>query len=70
METVINRDHLQSIAAGFGLRHAYVEALGSGLIHYTYKAEADGQAIVLQQINTKVFAEPQALIRNYLIIYD
>ena len=70
METVTNKDNLQSIAAGFGLRHPHVKALGSGLIHATYKAEADGQAIVLQQINTNVFADPQALISNYLIIYD
>lgn len=70
METVTNRQDLQSIAAGFGLPQAFVEPLGSGLIHYTYKAEANGQAIVLQQINTKVFADPQALVQNYLVIYD
>lgn len=70
METVTNKHNLQSVAAGFGLRHACVEALGSGLIHYTYKAAANGHAIVLQEINTKVFADPQALISNYLIIYD
>ena len=70
METITNLDKLQQIAAGFGLQNALVEPLGSGLIHYTYKALADGQAIVLQQINTKVFADPQALVQNYLVVYD
>lgn len=70
METITNLDKLQQIGAGFGLQNAFVEPLGSGLIHYTYKALADGQAIVLQQINTKVFADPQALVQNYLVVYD
>ena len=70
METITNLDKLQQIAAGFGLQNAFVEPLGSGLIHHTYKALADGQAIVLQQINTKVFADPQALVQNYLVVYD
>jgi aminoglycoside phosphotransferase (APT) family kinase protein len=70
METLISPDKLHDIAAGFGLRNAFVEPLGSGLIHYTYRAVADGQAIVLQQINTKVFADPNALVQNYLVVYD
>jgi Ser/Thr protein kinase RdoA (MazF antagonist) len=70
METVTNQDTLQDVASGFGLKDAFVQPLGSGLIHYTYKATADGRSAVLQQINTKVFANPQALIGNYLVIYD
>ncbi|HEY0680287.1 MAG TPA: aminoglycoside phosphotransferase family protein [Chitinophagaceae bacterium] len=69
METLTN-SKLQQIASGFGLEQASVEPLGSGLIHYTFKAESDGQAIIMQQINTKVFADPNALIENYLVIYD
>jgi len=70
METLTGTEGLQQIAEGFGIPHANVQPLGQGLIHYTYKAENNAQAIVMQQINTKVFADPQALIGNYLIIYN
>lgn len=70
METLTNQDSLQEIASGFGLNHPHVEPLGSGLIHYTYKANENGRTLVLQQINTKVFAHPQSLISNYLVVYN
>ena len=70
METLTNYDSLQQVATGFGVRNAKVEALGHGLIHHTYLAGHNGRAIVLQQINTSVFADPQALIGNYIAIYD
>jgi hypothetical protein len=70
METATIQDNLHEIAAGFGLPQAHVEPLGNGLIHYTYKASENGRAIVLQQINTKVFANPQSLIGNYLVVYN
>ena len=70
METLTNQDSLQEIASGFGLNHPHVEPLGSGLIHYTYSANDNGRILVLQQINTKVFAHPQSLISNYLVVYN
>jgi Ser/Thr protein kinase RdoA (MazF antagonist) len=70
METLTNRDTLQEVAAGFGLNNAYIEPLGSGLIHHTYKANDNGRIVVLQQINTKVFISPQSLTSNYLVVYD
>ena len=69
METLTNYDSLQQVASGFGVQDAKVEPLGNGLIHHTYLAGHNGRAIVLQQINTNVFADPQALIGNYLAIY-
>lgn len=70
METVTTQEKLQDIASGFGLPNASVHPLGSGLIHYTYKAQENVRAIVLQQINTKVFADPDSLIKNYLAVYQ
>lgn len=70
METLTSYSALQQAASGFGVQDAIVEPLGNGLIHYTYLAQHDGQAIVLQQINTKIFADPRALIDNYLAIYE
>lgn len=70
METLTNYDSLQQVASGFGVKDAAVEPLGNGLIHHTYLAGHNGRGIVLQQINTKVFADPQSLIGNYLAIYQ
>src|SRR5215211_1247808 len=70
MEILTNQDSVQDIASGFGFRNAFVQPLGSGLIHHTYKAVENGEAIVLQQINTRVVADPQALVENYLVIYE
>jgi aminoglycoside phosphotransferase (APT) family kinase protein len=70
MQTLISPDKLHHIAEGFGLRNAFIEPLGGGLIHHTYRAVANGQAIVLQQINTQVFIDPNALVQNYLVVYD
>lgn len=69
METTITTDNLQSVAEGFGLRNAVIKPLGNGLIHATFLARDDKRSIVLQQINTKVFADPQALIGNYRQLY-
>lgn len=69
MQTLTNNESVQQVAAGFGAQDATVEALGNGLIHHTYLA-TNGKAIVLQQINTHVFADPQALIGNYLAVYE
>jgi len=58
------------IAQQFGIKQAKVEPLGNGIIHHTYKAASNGEAIVIQQINTNVFTKPDALVGNYLVVYQ
>ena len=50
----------------------FVELLGNGLIHQTFKAKNDDdkKAIVLQAINTSIFKQPEDVVLNYLQIYD
>src|ERR1700730_6140757 len=61
---------MEEVANQFGLKNASIEPLGDGIIHFTYKAAANGNAIVMQQINTKVFTKPEVLIDNYLLVYQ
>ncbi|HEY7160577.1 MAG TPA: aminoglycoside phosphotransferase family protein, partial [Acidobacteriota bacterium] len=61
---------IEKVAEEFGLDNPSIDPLGSGIIHHTYKAESDVQSIVLQQINTNVFTKPEALIDNYLLVYQ
>jgi Ser/Thr protein kinase RdoA (MazF antagonist) len=70
MGSTITTNNLQQAAEGFGLHNAVIAPLGSGLIHHTYKASDNEHSIVLQQINTKVFADPRALTGNYRMIYE
>lgn len=43
--------------------------LGEGLINTTFRAETpDGKAYVLQRVNTKVFPDPDAVMRNTLLV--
>lgn len=45
--------------------------LGEGLINTTFRAETpDGKAYVLQRVNTKVFPDPEAVMRNTLRVTD
>lgn len=45
--------------------------LGEGLINTTFRAETpDGKAYVLQKVNTKVFPDPDAVMRNTLRVTD
>jgi hypothetical protein len=49
-----------------------VDVIGDGLIHQTYKvvsANKEG-TLVLQQINTRIFSEPNKLVENYQLIYS
>jgi len=50
----------------------FVELLGNGLIHQTFKAknDIDKKAIVLQAINASVFKTPEDIVLNYLQIYE
>ena len=61
---------IKKVATAFGLDNPSIEALGSGIIHHTFKAESAVQALVLQQLNTNVFTKPEALIDNYLLVYE
>jgi len=54
----------------FGFNHPTIEVLHSGLIHNTYKVWEGKLAIVLQNINTVVFTEPEKIIRNYQKVFD
>jgi len=61
---------VKEVAREFGLENPSVEPLGGGIIHHTFKAETPMHAIVLQQINTNIFTKPDALIDNYLLVYQ
>ena len=61
---------VRKVAKEFGLSNPSIEPLGSGIIHHTFKAEGEAQALVLQQINTNVFTKPEALIDNYLLVHQ
>ena len=55
----------------FGYNPTSIESLTEGLIHSTYKVTAaDGSVVILQQVNTSVFKNPEEVISNYKIIYD
>ena len=45
--------------------------LGEGLINTTFRAETpDGKSYVLQRLNTKIFPDPEAVMRNTLRVTD
>lgn len=57
-------------ARAFGMTNATLEVISEGLIHHTYKAVSGNFMMVLQQINTQVFPEPEKIISNYLCIHE
>jgi hypothetical protein len=61
---------IKKVAKEFGLENPSIEPLGEGIIHHTFKAESEVQSLVLQQLNTNVFTKPEALIDNYLLVYE
>jgi hypothetical protein len=70
MAEMVESKEIKGIAKQFGLDNPSVAPLGSGIIHHTYKVESEVRAIVLQKINTNIFTKPEALIDNYLIVYQ
>jgi Ser/Thr protein kinase RdoA (MazF antagonist) len=66
----MNERSIHKAAEAFGFNLPEAELLTSGLIHNTYKLSEGDRAIVLQQINTSVFTEPEKIIRNYLRLYE
>lgn len=61
---------IQKAAAQFGIGEPYIESLGDGLIHRTYKVIFPGNKVpvVLQCINQAMFPQPENIINNYRII--
>jgi Ser/Thr protein kinase RdoA (MazF antagonist) len=61
---------VKEVARHFGLNAASFESLTEGLIHQTYKvASATGHNLILQQVNTSVFTDPQKITANYKLLY-
>lgn len=64
---------IRKAAFHFGLvEPVSLTALSSGLIHQTYRVwnEQNAQGIVLQQLNSAVFKEPQKIIENYCVVFN
>jgi Ser/Thr protein kinase RdoA (MazF antagonist) len=62
---------VRNVARHFGLIAASIESLTEGLIHQTYKVTSTaGQTLILQQVNTSVFTEPQKITENYQLLYQ
>jgi len=49
---------------GFSETESVLHSLGHGHINYTFLVTHQSRKIVLQRINTQVFADPQAMIQN------
>lgn len=54
----------------FGFYTPFFEVLTDGLIHKTYKVTANNRSIILQQVNTHVFKDIDAIITNYTVVYN
>jgi hypothetical protein len=62
---------VQKAAEKFGSGVENIEQLSGGLIHFSYKVDfTAGKSIVLQNINTNTFREPQNLIENHHTLYQ
>lgn len=64
---------IENSALQFGVKQPCSHViLSNGLIHQTYHVwnEENSIGIVLQEINDKVFQSPQAIIDNYLVVYN
>lgn len=59
---------VKQAANRFGYDAIFVESLTEGHIHKTYKVTTAGKSIILQQVNTSVFKNPESIIENYHII--
>jgi Ser/Thr protein kinase RdoA (MazF antagonist) len=57
-------------AEHFGFYAPSFEVLTDGLIHKTYKVTANNKSAILQQVNTRVFKNPEQVADNYQLIYD
>lgn len=57
---------LQNVLTAYGLDidHLQTKIIGSGLIHRTWKVTANNEQYILQEVNNKVFKEPEAISHN------
>ena len=66
-------DYQEALDAFADQRHEYVvEPLKSGLINHSYKItrKINGEPFLLQQINPNVFPKPEAVLRNYELLWN
>jgi Ser/Thr protein kinase RdoA (MazF antagonist) len=57
---------LAAIASSFGIRLQQSTPITSGLINHTYQiTDSSGTSYLLQQINTRIFPEPQKVQENF-----
>lgn len=67
----MDRNKVTKAAEYFGRGLKDVQLLSGGLIHFTYKIDYDNNSsIVLQNINTNSFRQPENLVENYHCIYN
>ena len=58
---------VKTICSAFGIRPTEITALTQGLINQTYKVtDAGGDAFIVQQINTRIFQQPQQVQQNFV----
>nr|WP_153664556.1 aminoglycoside phosphotransferase family protein [Shewanella intestini] len=58
----------QQVLPMYGLADATLSPLGNGHINRTFLVQTDNRSIVLQNINTQVFKQPEVLIANALSV--
>ena len=65
-KAVQNREELEGVLAGFGVRDAVeVAPFGSGHINDTFKVARKGAApVILQRVNTSIFPDADAMMEN------
>ncbi|HLX66731.1 MAG TPA: hypothetical protein VKR41_07035, partial [Puia sp.] len=52
-----------------GIEQHSISPIGSGLIHHTWKVEVPGgKGYILQEVNTAVFTDPDAIAHNLSVI--
>jgi Ser/Thr protein kinase RdoA (MazF antagonist) len=62
--------NLAAIAASFGISLQQSEPITNGLINHTFKVtDISGKYYLLQQINTRIFPEPQKVQENFAALH-
>lgn len=62
--------NLDAIASSFGIRLQHSEPITNGLINHTFKiTDTCGTPFLLQQINTRIFPEPQKVQENFSALH-
>lgn len=67
----MSTDAVAQAAQAFGLHGpCHVDELSSGLIHQTFRVRAGAKTIILQQINTSVFRQPEQVVANHVTLFQ